>query len=360
MKKKITVLFPNKKITLMYSFYPFWNSKFMNHFVFTNDIDWVLRKDRNEALLIVGKILGQNNVEQHIKLFKALRNKYKVISFFDDYDGSESQFLFLLPYLDIYYKKQLFSDRNRYLDEFYGRRIFSDFYHKQMGVIETPLPKELPKLEDKTQLKKMRVSWNLGIGQYPASKIKVFLGKKLYSFFGANAMRHIHSQFPFSKNVPKPQLAKCQARFGYKGYRTTVGYQRKLFSNIVDGQPAFLSGLIPLKEYNKEIKNVQAILSPFGWGEICFRDFEAIRNGAVMVKPTMDHIETWPNIYQPNKTYVPISWDGNNLLETVNKLLEDSKRMNEIREYAWEELKTSYEQVDSRVEKILLEIHSMM
>ena len=55
-----------------------------------------------------------------------------------------------------------------------------------------------------------------------------------------------------------------------------------------------------------------SFISPFGWGEICFRDFESIILGKLLIKPNCDHIITWPNIYQDNM-YVPIDWDASNL-----------------------------------------------
>ena len=30
------------------------------------------------------------------------------------------------------------------------------------------------------------------------------------------------------------------------------------------------------------------MLSPFGWGEICYRDFEAALNGMLLIKPDMN------------------------------------------------------------------------
>ena len=54
------------------------------------------------------------------------------------------------------------------------------------------------------------------------------------------------------------------------------------------------------------------MLSPFGWGEICYRDFESALYRNVLIKPSMEHLLTWPNIYQPF-TYFKLDWDFNNL-----------------------------------------------
>jgi spore maturation protein CgeB len=57
------------------------------------------------------------------------------------------------------------------------------------------------------------------------------------------------------------------------------------------------------------------IISPFGFGEICFRDFEAVCCGCLLVKPRMDHVRTKPDIFLPEETYVPIAWDCSDLAE---------------------------------------------
>jgi hypothetical protein len=63
------------------------------------------------------------------------------------------------------------------------------------------------------------------------------------------------------------------------------------------------------KKYVNEIKNSKIGLSPFGAGEICFRDFEIILGGALLFKPSMNHLNTYPDIYIDNETYVSFKWD---------------------------------------------------
>jgi hypothetical protein len=60
----------------------------------------------------------------------------------------------------------------------------------------------------------------------------------------------------------------------------------------------------------------------FGWGEICTRDFEALLNGAVLLKPDMSHIDTFPNVYT-DESYLSIDWDFSNFEELIKKCLED-------------------------------------
>jgi hypothetical protein len=352
MAEKITVLFNDRKITLMYTMYPFWFSTYRNRFKFTTDFNWVLNKDKNSKLLLVGWFKKQDTDGSHKKQLLELRKKYSKIFLFDDNDGSESHFLDLLPYLDLYYKKQIFKDRDLYNRSFYGKRLFTDFYHKQFGADETPKPEYLPVLTDFNELHKVKLLWNLAFGQYPVSKWKHKAGKFLFNWFGPGIMKWIFSSKKFDE-IPNPIIPKCQARFGYKEYRPLIGFQRKLLLEITKDTNQFLSGRIPLKQYNNEIKEVKVILSPYGWGEVCFRDFEAILNGGVLVKPDMSHIETWPDIFVPNETFIPIKWDGTDVIEKVEALLLDQEKIDSIKKEAWEKLKGSYENLDSRIKMLL-------
>ena len=358
MAEKITVLFNDRKISLMYTMYPFWVSHYRNRFEFTTNFDWAINTDKNSKLLLVGWFYKRQDIDgSHKKELLELRKKYSKIFFFDDNDGSESHFLHLLPYVDLYYKKQVFKDRNLYRENFYGKRLFTDFYHKQFGADETPKPEDLPVLTDTNELQKVKLLWNLAFGQYPVSTWKHKAGKFLFGWFGPGIMKWIISPKKFNA-IPNPMISKCQARFGFKEYRPLIGFQRKMFLEIVKDSNQFLSGKIPLKEYNKEIKNVKVILSPYGWGEVCFRDFEAIFNGGVLVKPDMSHIETWPDIFVPNETYIPIKWDGTDLIEKVDALLLDQEKVDSVKKAALKKLKESYENLDSRIKMLLDDFES--
>ena len=80
-------------------------------------------------------------------------------------------------------------------------------------------------------------------------------------------------------------------------------------------------------------------MSPFGWGEICIRDFEAVVAGSLLIKPSMQHLRTLPDIYRNRKTYVAVQWDFSDLGETCVHYLENEAARrkitaNALREYA--------------------------
>jgi len=362
MKNKISILFPlDNSITVNYTLYPLWVSKYRSKFDFYTSAEDLIKKDKNSILVLFGKYIAKMNHSNKKELVYILRNKYKKFVFFDDLDGSESHFLDLLPFFDLYFKKQLFKNKLNYLDSYYGNRIYTDFYYKKFGITENPLPIPLPKfIGDVGELHKFRLGWNLGIGQISGSRgISFKFVKHIYKFGGSFGMGLIQKRFPKSKKIPNPINSKCQARFGFEGYRPTVGYQRKLFLELVKNNPLIYSGKIPFSEYQSELKNTKAVLSPFGWGEVCFRDFEAIINGSVLVKPNMDHIFTWPDLYQADKTYIPISWDGSDMVEKIENILSIQEKINDIRFEAWSTLKASYSRLDNRVSEFIDDIENL-
>ena len=120
----------------------------------------------------------------------------------------------------------------------------------------------------------------------------------------------------------KNKLNLINARFSFKGYSNSVGYNRKLiFCKIIENKN-FIKGRISSWKYTKELSKTIAMLSPFGWGEICYRDFESILNRNLLVKPDMEHLETWPNIYK-DEHYFKLDWDSENLFEIENYIIKN-------------------------------------
>ncbi len=87
--------------------------------------------------------------------------------------------------------------------------------------------------------------------------------------------------------------------------------------NIVTG------GGVSRKQFMKELGRSKACFSPFGYGEICWRDIEAIIAGSVLIKPDMGHLDMSPALHVPGETYVSIKWDYSDLEEKMTAILSD-------------------------------------
>jgi hypothetical protein len=357
-QKDITLLFPPKGSAYQYSLYPLLFSRSVSRIRFTQNHRWVLHKDKNEILILFGwfKYRKDHKNEQWLS---RLRDKYRVLVYFDENDSSDILYLDTLRYFDLYYKKQVFADRSLYLRQFYGNRIYAQYYADLYNLKEDNAPPSYPVIQDISETEKIRVAWNIAIGKYPLSRETVFLYHLLYLAGGSAGLRIMQQGFPNRPAPEKPSIPKCHARFGYGPYRYTVGYQRRLFLEIAKDSDVFLSGLVPKKQYNQEIKNIQAVLSPFGWGEICYRDIESVLNGAVLIKPDMSHLETWPDLFRENETYVPVQWDGSDLVEKAEALLADASWMDRLRITAWNTLKDAYRICGTRADEMIQEISDL-
>ncbi len=95
-------------------------------------------------------------------------------------------------------------------------------------------------------------------------------------------------------------------------------------------------GFVNKRAYMRELGQSRICFSPFGYGEVCWRDYEAVFSGALLVKPDMSHLVTEPDVFVPHETYVPIRWDFDDLDDVVASFLGDDRRRLEIVHNAWD------------------------
>ncbi|WP_020614563.1 hypothetical protein [Sediminispirochaeta bajacaliforniensis] len=350
MKPEICCFYLADDITLFHTLYPILKvSKFRKHFYFTDDLDYVLNRAREPVLLLV-RFYKRREIAQDVLLLKHFRDRFRTVVYFDDTASADELNTAVFPYVDIYYKKQLQRDRDVYTRPSYGKRAFTDYYHRTCGLVddnEEIRPALLPE-----ELRKLHLAWNLGIGCYPKSKIRNGLARRLEPLWGMKAMRFLYSS-PERYRGSVKRIPRISARFGTNFDRRTVAFHREIFLKQAESNSLFLTGRVSLRQFNQEMRQVRAVLSPFGWGEICFRDFEAILNQSVLIKPDMSHIETWPDVYLPDETYVSVDWDGKNLLERCNTVMDTTLELERLRSNAYEAYQSQFRLVDHRVQNFL-------
>ena len=91
--------------------------------------------------------------------------------------------------------------------------------------------------------------------------------------------------------------------------------------------------------YEQVMLRSSITVSPWGFGEYAYRDYEAILGGSILVKPYSDHIATFaPDIYQANKYYVPCATDFSDLHDVIRAIMSDRSRAIGIASTAREDL----------------------
>jgi hypothetical protein len=99
---------------------------------------------------------------------------------------------------------------------------------------------------------------------------------------------------------------------------------------------------VPREEYYAEMRRSRICVSPFGYGEVCWRDFEAVLCGCLLVKPDMGHVRTYPNLFVSGVTYVPVRWDYADLRERCQYYLAHETERARIAAQALDVLQTAH------------------
>jgi hypothetical protein len=319
---KATIFYYPDEVTLLYSLSPIITSRYAGEFRYVRDPERVLRsRGRTIILFRLYKRFGELDP---IDFLRRIRQHYDRIVYFDDTADPREIRTEIIDLVDLYYKKQLLADRALYRREAYGKRLFTQYYHERYKA-EDDDASVAPPIGD-AGLARLRLSWNLGIGSYPKEKFRRAACTRLERLGLIRLMKFFYAD-PLSYASRAKEVLKVSARFGASFTRRTVAIHRELFGAAADQRPdLFLRGRIPLAQYNRELRGAAATLSPFGWGEICFRDFEAIISRSVLLKPSMEHIETWPDVYRANETYVPLSWDASDLIAATEGVMGDAQK----------------------------------
>ena len=80
-------------------------------------------------------------------------------------------------------------------------------------------------------------------------------------------------------------------------------------------------------------------ISPWGFGEYAYRDYELILAGCILIKPLTDHVETFaPDIYQSGKYYLACKPDFSDLTSVVDRIMADRTRAVEFAHNARDDL----------------------
>jgi len=85
-------------------------------------------------------------------------------------------------------------------------------------------------------------------------------------------------------------------------------------------------------QYSDSLYSSKIVISPWGCGEICYRDFEALAAGCILLKPDSSFVQTWPDIFINNKTYVPCNCDFSDVEEKIKIILKNWNNYHDMRE----------------------------
>jgi Glycosyl transferases group 1 len=238
-----------------------------------------------------------------------------------------SPFLSLIPYVDCYVKRQHLADVDLYAKDYEGGQVFTDFLAKELGYDLDGW--NFGTKPDPAHLGKLVTGWNLGVT--PRYHRQLRLTRRFRSLWRMRPF-DVHRRFSPASDGKKFEW--------YERYRQEAAQK---LDGLADRYRLTGSGRIHHRLYLGELLASKLVVSPFGWGEVCFRDYEAVATGSLLVKPSMDHLVTLPNIYKPYETYVPVKWDLSDLAETCDHYLRHPSESLQIIRNAQEALLDYYE-----------------
>ena len=250
-----------------------------------------------------------------INLIKILKSKTNKLIVFDTSDSTEIDIPEVIPFVHKYCKAQILKNCENYKKSFYGGRIFTDFVYNKYNVKDS-IPRYSKKLSNSDQ-KKICIFWNSSINNFGFDRI---ITSTLYKIF----KNKIFLKLPSSGYAPRRLRKKfISTNFNVDYSRESVAWHRKNILKLLN-----MNNLVRKNYflYFKDLLNTQFVLSPFGWGEINYRDYEAFLSGSILIKPDMSHLDTWPNFYKKDKFYIDYKWDCSDVIEKVDDIKKNYQK----------------------------------
>ena len=185
---------------------------------------------------------------------------------------------------------------------------------------------------------------------------------------------HLNPQFrdqmpPINPNKPNDVCAIYQAEhkenYEHK-MRNDLKYSNHRLGawDVLDDKYSSRKAKLPPEEYFDYLYHSKVCLSPFGMGEVCFRDFECFNVGTIMIKPDMSIVLSKPNVYIDKETYFAVNYDWSNLNEVIDEILSDFDRINRevtdnarrkfVQEYQYEDYCFHYYNIFSELNDITI------
>jgi glycosyltransferase involved in cell wall biosynthesis len=222
--------------------------------------------------------------------------------YFDGDDDVCVQWPEILPLVDLYVKKGIFASEEDYLRKFVGKSNLTDYVWKEHGI--PPGAGDIPAsgVLDHGDLAKLDLGWSIALDDKIAEL--------------------------FEKVKPTPSSAKdidivCRMSVPTDWLFSLRNATLQRLEAMTDRYRVLLpTNRVSQDQYYQEMQRARICVSPLGYGEVCWRDFEAIICGCLLVKPDMSHLRTYPEIFVPGETYVPVRWDYADLAETCARYLD--------------------------------------
>ena len=235
-------------------------------------------------------------------------------------------------YIDLYIKKHSYRDFSNYDKQTVGDTNLSDYYAKRHNLnLETMQFTAPDGLESKMML------WtNFG---FSPQMMDLFLDDFNYQ---ANRSIDLHARLAVN---------------GTDWYKAMRQESKDAVDKLtIPNLKLAANGRVKRYQFFKEMTQSKLCFSPFGYGEVCWRDYESFATGALLLKPNMDHLMVDPDIFIPNETYIALNWDLSDFEDQVKEYYQNSNECKRIARNAFDVMRQSITN-DSALDLIVSIIH---
>jgi hypothetical protein len=206
--------------------------------------------------------------------------------------------------VDVYVKKHVLRDRSKYGKPTQGDTNLTDHYSRRFGI-------EMPEV----------------CFHVPGS----FFDKLLVGSSFVTAP-YLLPRFLDGRPPEGERPIDVHARIALEGEKWYRQMRKEAIASVrrLEGLYVVDQGVVSLRQYLWELEHAKICFSPFGYGEVCWRDYEAVVSGALLVKPDTSHIETHPDIFIEGETYVAVEWGLSDFCEKVHYYLDAAEERRKI------------------------------
>lgn len=276
-----------------------------------------LPADRFAGWAAVGLKLGFKTPAQEAtdiarQIFGAAKASGARAILFDGDDDPSILWPDVLDAADICIKKHVYDDLETYARTFVGKSNLTDYAHRTYGV--SFADNIIPRSGGLTpqQIGKIVLGWNIAQDD------------KIYDLAADIPVQA--TQGPRDIDI----LCRASVAPGHWTYGMRHGAVEALSPMSGRYHIHAPTDRVPQAEYYGEMLRARLSVSPFGFGELCWRDFESILCGSLLVKPDMSHLKTWPDLFVPFETYIPVAWDYSDLEQRCASYLADEEARRRI------------------------------
>jgi len=285
-------------------------------------------KSEDYDLTLIGHSLFQDkklgsfeaSLEKGMKFLKTVKGPYILVDGQDSHSLIGSFETFVESDAIVMLKHSLLKDRNLYNQEWVGGRYYwgkSEDYKQMVDDGDTGLlqpiygqnykPKDFDKYSDRILLS--GTNW-IGVPDV-----------QMYNYKGADKLFDVSAMFQYPHVECHEMDLKPSQDFYYNEHRKPV--IEKLHNSPYMVAKLYKGRRVPADVYFKYISVCKILVAAFGYGEMAPRDLESCQLGSILIKPDMGHVDTYPNIYIKDKTYIACKPDYSDLDEKIEYCVEN-------------------------------------